>query len=221
MNASDVRSILAVSDEVSKALNSCSIPAHLRTVDLIISCGDLPFDYLEFLMSCHNVPMVYVLGNHDSEGFHRESGIVSYQPDAGESLEGCTRFINGILLAGLGGSIRYGSASKNQFTDAEMWRRVLQLTPQLLRNQARYGRRLDIFVAHSPSRGIQEGEDPAHRGFAAFRWLLEYARPRWMLHGHTQFTRPTHDLTCTRVGRTDVIYVPPYRLLPWNGGVPG
>jgi hypothetical protein len=97
-----------------------------------------------------------------------------------------------------------------------MWRRALQLTPQLLRNQARYGRRLDILVTHSPPRGIHEGTDPAHRGFAAFRWLLEYARPRWMLHGHTQFTRPSYDLMHTRVGPTDIFYIPPHRILSWG-----
>jgi Icc-related predicted phosphoesterase len=212
--------ILAVSDDVSQALNTCNFPAHIHKVDFIISCGDLPFDYLEFLMSCHNAPMYYVLGNHDTEGFQRNDGKISYRPEAGDSLEGCTRCVNGILIAGLGGSIRYGSTLKNQFTEAEMWRRVLQLTPNLIRNQARYGRRLDIFVTHSPARGIHEGEDPAHRGFAAFRWLLDYANPRWMLHGHTQFTRPTHDMVQTRVGYTAVIYVPPYRLLRWEGGKP-
>jgi Icc-related predicted phosphoesterase len=198
--------ILAVSDEVSPALDTCSIPNHLKNID--------------FIMSCHNAPLYYVLGNHDAEGFQRSNGQVSYRPDAGDSLEGCIRCVDGILLAGLGGSIRYGSTPKHQYTEAEMWRRVLQLTPYLIRNQARYGRRLDIFVTHSPARGIQEGDDPAHRGFAAFRWLLDYANPRWMLHGHTRFTRPSHDPVSARTGRTEVIYVPPYRLLRWEGGQP-
>jgi hypothetical protein len=209
-------SILAVSDEISPALNSCVRPTFLPRLDFILSCGDLPFDYLEFLMSCHNAPLYYVLGNHDGEGLQREDGKVSCAPDGGDSLENCSIAIKGILLAGLGGSIRYGHTTKYQFTEAEMWRRVLQLTPQLLRNQARYGRRLDILVTHAPPRGVHESEDPAHRGFAAFRWLLEYARPRWMLHGHTQFTRPSHTLRCERVGVTDVMYIPPYRVLTWG-----
>jgi hypothetical protein len=97
---------------------------------------------------------------------------------------------------------------------------VLQLAPRLLTNQVRYGRRLDIFLAHSPARGIHESADPAHRGFAAFRWLLDWAKPRWMLHGHTQFTRSPRSLR-TRVGSTDVIYVPPYRILNWEEEPPG
>lgn len=216
MNAQPGCAILAVSDEIAPALNTCQRPSNIHKVNLIISCGDLPFDYLEFLMSCHNAPLYYVLGNHDGEGFQRANGIISSRPNAGDSLEGCAPSFMGVLIAGLGGSISYGRTSKNQFTEAEMWRRALQMTPQLLRNQARYGRRLDILVTHSPPRGIHEGDDPAHRGFAAFRWLLEYARPRWMLHGHTQFTRPSHELRHTRVGATDIIYIPPYRLLRWG-----
>jgi hypothetical protein len=207
--------MLVVSDDVSRLLDSSRAPDIIGKVDFIISCGDLPFDYLELLMSCFNTPMYYVLGNHDGEGFYRENGRVDYQPDGGESIDGRALEAQGILLAGLGGSIRHGFTLKNQYTEAEMWRRVLRLTPQLLSNQARYGRRLDIFVAHSPARGIHESEDPAHRGFAAFRWLLEWAKPRWMLHGHSQFIRPPHSLQ-TRVGTTDVTYVPPYRVLHWE-----
>lgn len=209
------RTILSVSDNVSQRLDSCQAPEKIGKVDLIISCGDLPFDYLEFLMGSFNIPMYYVLGNHDGEGFFRESGKVDYQPDAGESIDGRTVEAKGILIAGLGGSIRHGYTLKNQYTEAEMWRRVLKLTPQLLSNQVRYGRRLDIFVSHSPARGFHESEDPAHRGFAAFRWLLEWAKPRWMLHGHSQFFPPPRSL-CTRVGSTEIIFIPPYRLLQWG-----
>jgi Icc-related predicted phosphoesterase len=207
--------VLAVSDDVARILDSCRGPETIGKIDLIISCGDMPFDYLELLMGCFNTAMYYVLGNHDGEGFCRESGRVDYMPDGGESIDGCAVEAKGILLAGLGGSIRHGLSLKNQYTEAEMWRRVLRLTPQLLSNQARYGRRLDILVTHSPARGIHESEDPAHRGFASFRWLLDWAKPRWMLHGHSQFLRPPHALQ-TRVGATDVFYVPPYRVLHWD-----
>ena len=215
MTAPLKHTILAVSDVVSRVLDSCRVPDAVGKVDFIISCGDLPFDYLELLMSCFNTAMYFVLGNHDGEGFCRENGRVDYQPDCGESIDGRALEAEGILLAGLGGSIRHGLTLKNQYTEAEMWRRVLRLTPQLLSNQARYGRRLDILVTHSPARGIHESEDPAHRGFAAFRWLLEWAKPRWMLHGHSQFIRPPVSLQ-TRVGATDVTYVPPYRVLHWE-----
>jgi Icc-related predicted phosphoesterase len=220
MNSTPRRTILAVSDDVSRRLNSCHFLEQIGKIDLLLSCGDLPFDYLEFLMGWLNVPLYYVLGNHDGGGFYRENGKVDYRPDAGDSVDGGTVEAKGILIAGLGGSIRYGFTTKNQYSEAEMWRRVLQLAPRLLTNQVRYGRRLDIFLAHSPARGIHESADPAHRGFAAFRWLLDWAKPRWMLHGHTQFTRSPRSLR-TRVGSTDVIYVPPYRILNWEEEPPG
>ena len=220
MTASAGFKILAVSDDVSQMLESCRVPQTIGKVDCIISCGDLPFDYLELLMSCFNTSLYYVLGNHDGEGFCRENGRVDYLPDGGESIDGHAVESRGILLAGLGGSIRHGFTLKNQYTEAAMWRRVLQLTPQLISNQARFGRRLDIFVTHSPARGIHESEDPAHRGFAAFRWLLEWAKPRWMLHGHSQFSRPPISLQ-TRIGATDIIYIPPFRVLQWEAEAVG
>src|SRR5205823_4064430 len=33
--------------------------------DLVVGCGDLPFDYLEYLVSRLDVPLLYVPGNHD------------------------------------------------------------------------------------------------------------------------------------------------------------
>jgi Icc-related predicted phosphoesterase len=213
------QTILAVSDDVSRMLNTCPRQEQFGKVDFIISCGDLPFDYLEFLMNCYNTTMYFVLGNHDGEGFYRDTGEVSYQPDGGDSIDGCTANANGILLAGLGGSIRYGYTLKNQYTESEMWRRVLRLAPLLLTNQVRYGRRLDIFISHSPAQGIHESADPAHRGFAAFRWLIEWAKPRWMLHGHTQFSRPPRSLQ-TRVGATEIFYIPPFRVFHWGEETP-
>ncbi|MGA8924490.1 MAG: hypothetical protein WB682_15225, partial [Candidatus Dormiibacterota bacterium] len=55
--------ILAVADEVDEKLEGDKLPA-LRP-DVVLSCGDLPFDYLEYLVSRLDVPLLYVPGNHD------------------------------------------------------------------------------------------------------------------------------------------------------------
>ena len=55
--------ILAVADEVDESLYGDKLDK-LRP-DLMVSCGDLPFDYLEYLVSRANVPLLYVPGNHD------------------------------------------------------------------------------------------------------------------------------------------------------------
>src|SRR5262249_58105031 len=50
--------LLAVADEVDEALYGDAL-SRLRP-DLIVSAGDLPFDYLENLVTRANVPLVYV-----------------------------------------------------------------------------------------------------------------------------------------------------------------
>ncbi len=35
-----------------------------RDVELIVSCGDLPSHYLEYIVFHVNVPLYYVMGNH-------------------------------------------------------------------------------------------------------------------------------------------------------------
>ncbi len=80
------------------------------------------------------------------------------------------------------------------------------------RNKLRYGRYLDILVTHAPPRGIHDQADPAHAGFDAFRWLIEKFQPRYHLHGHVHVY--DRRKTCvTRVGRTEVVNVYPYREL--------
>ena len=39
----------------------------LSDIGLILSAGDLDADYLEFLVTMLNVPLVYVRGNHDGD----------------------------------------------------------------------------------------------------------------------------------------------------------
>jgi Icc-related predicted phosphoesterase len=61
-------------------------------------------------------------------------------------------------------------------------------------------------VTHAPPRGIHEGPDRAHRGFAAVRTFLQWFQPRYHLHGHTHiYDRRT--VTTTQFGRTTVMNV--------------
>ncbi len=47
-------------------------------------------------------------------------------------------------------------------------------------------RRPDIIVSHAPPQGLGDTpEDHYHRGFAAYRWLLERLKPSLWIHGHT------------------------------------
>ena len=58
--------ILVISDQIDPYLYDYYTPNKLKDIDLIISCGDLPARYLEFLVTVANKPLFYVHGNHDT-----------------------------------------------------------------------------------------------------------------------------------------------------------
>src|SRR5436190_929518 len=58
--------ILAISDIPERLLYDDFSPERWRSrVDLVLSCGDLDREYLEFLVTVLDVPLLYVAGNHD------------------------------------------------------------------------------------------------------------------------------------------------------------
>src|ERR1700680_1615326 len=104
--------ILAVADEIDEALYGDKL-ARLRP-DLIASCGDLPFEYLENLVSRANVPLVFVPGNHDPDLRTSDPPWTALRKDAREraplgadNADGRVVDAAGVRVAGLGGSIRY------------------------------------------------------------------------------------------------------------------
>ena len=60
--------ILAISDVTAKYYFDYYTPGKLDGFDLILACGDLHREYLEFLVTMSNKPVLYVHGNHD-EGY--------------------------------------------------------------------------------------------------------------------------------------------------------
>src|SRR5689334_13793724 len=95
--------ILAVSDQVIERLYDLAASGHFREIDLILGCGDLPYNYLEYLLTIINKPLMYVPGNHDP----------LYSSNKLARAEGATNVdLNlvrhkGLLIGGLGGSVRY------------------------------------------------------------------------------------------------------------------
>jgi uncharacterized protein len=202
--------ILAVSDVVVDRLYSTQVAEHFRGVDMILGCGDLPFEYLEFLVSLLNAPLLYVPGNHDPQ-FNPK--IPAARADGCDLLDQHVARVKGLNLAGLGGSIRYKPVPPNQYTQAEMYLRLISFLPALLRQRVQTGVGLDIMIAHSPPRGIHDDSDPAHVGFLAFRDFIRIFKPRYFLHGHTLVYKGNLLPPVTHVGTTTVINVYPYRLL--------
>ncbi len=202
-----------VGDEVSPVLERATGPEAVGKLDLILSCGDLPYDYLEYLVDAFGAPLLYVHGNHDHP-IEGERGVIA-SPQGGREIEGKLVREAGLWVAGLGGSPRYTARGGYQYTEAEMRRRALALDLRLRVARLR-GHGLDILLTHAPPQGIHDGPDPAHQGFAAFLAILERHRPRYHVHGHS-YPRPGHP-SRTRYGQTEVIHVRGHTVLEVPGG---
>ncbi|MBV9895226.1 MAG: metallophosphoesterase [Chloroflexi bacterium] len=204
--------ILAVCDEVDSRLygtNGCAARISQKP-DLLVSCGDLPPYYLDYLVSKLDVPLYAVHGNHDavpplegSEGYNRCGAHWL----GGRGI----RTDSGLLLAGFDGSLRYNSGAY-QSSQKEMQAAVHSLVPWLLMNKLRFGRFLDVLITHAPPKGIHDEPDRCHTGFDAYNWLIRAFRPRYHLHGHIHLYDRRAE-TVTRVGETEVINVYPFREL--------
>ena len=203
--------VLCVSDKVVEHLYTPSIAERYQDVDLILGCGDLPYYYLEFLLTILNTPLLYVHGNHDPEKEYLSDGTAVTGPSGATNLHCTTYTEKNLLLAGFEGSIRYRDGLF-QYTQQEMWYNVFSLIPRLLMNKLRYGRYLDILVAHSPPFGIHNGEDRVHIGFKSFLWFMRVFKPRYLIHGHRHIYNPTETAE-TGYFETKVVNIYPYKIL--------
>lgn len=202
--------ILAVSDQVVDAVYGGHIRERFGDADAVISCGDLPYSYLEFVASMLNVPCFYVHGNHDHAEY-LASGKSLTRPGGWINLDGTTAETQGLLLAGLEGSRRYKPGGPYQYTERQIAWKAWRMGPALILNKVQHGRYLDVLVTHSPPRGIHDGDDLAHRGFRALIRFMEVFKPRWLLHGHKHVYGP--ERTTTRYANTKVVNVHPFRVI--------
>jgi uncharacterized protein len=194
--------ILAVSDHVENLVYSDRIRERFGHVDLVISCGDLPPSYLEYIVSSLNVPLLGVRGNHDHGRDFAAVPRGTLGPGT-HDLHARVAEHHGLLLAGLEGSMRYNDGP-HQFTETGMRAQIARLVPRLLLNKLRHGRYLDILITHAPPQGIHDRPDQCHRGFAALRNFLTRYRPRYHLHGHIHlYDRQT--ITRTQFADTTVL----------------
>ena len=88
--------ILAVADEESRYLWDFYQPGRLSEYDLIISCGDLKQEYLEFLVTMGHAPLLFVPGNHDK-------GYINFPPEGCECIDDRITVVNGLRILGVGG----------------------------------------------------------------------------------------------------------------------
>jgi len=193
---------LTLSDQVVPFIYSPLVKQHFQDVDLILACGDLYYYYLEYVFNALNVPLFFIRGNHDSV-IEYGSAEQRTDPHGGIDLH-CRHYCHqGLLLAGIEGSIRYRNGPF-QYTQSQMWKNVLGLIPGLMINRLRYGRYLDVFISHAPPFGIHDCPDLPHQGVKAFYWLITTFKPAYFIHGHIHLYQPNSSGE-TRVGNTRII----------------
>ncbi|MFV1860029.1 MAG: metallophosphoesterase [Anaerolineales bacterium] len=175
-----------MSDSVDDRVYSANFRQNYRDADIVVGCGDLPIYYLEFVADALNKPVLFVRGNHDTQPELTSEGLTRAIPRGCDLIDQRIEEVGGLLFIGLGGSNRYIPGADQQFSESQMQARIARLIPSLILTRLRYGRFVDVIVAHSPPRGIGDLSDPAHRGFKAFLTLMAWLKPRYFLHGHVE-----------------------------------
>lgn len=204
--------VLAVSDRVMGHLYSANVRQKYPDVELLIGCGDVPFYYLEFLISALDVPLLYVRGNHDTSPQYTIDGRTLTSVMGGIDLHAQVVRLKNFVFAGLEGSMRYRPNAPLMYNEPEMRWQVARLLPQLLWRRLRYGRGLDVLITHSPPLGVHDRPDLAHTGFRVFCDVIRFLKPRYLLHGHIHVYRQDVQRV-TQVGDTKVVNVYPYSVL--------
>ncbi|MFC4853270.1 metallophosphoesterase family protein [Actinophytocola glycyrrhizae] len=206
--------LLTVSDEIVESLWTERVAERFGSVDLVLAAGDLPFDYLDFLASALDRPLVFVPGNHDADlsGYSRRRGLwfasgfpARYPGPAGAvNADGRVVEVAGLRIAGLGGSIRYNEGP-NQWTERQQARRAARLV------RAARRRPVDVLLTHSPPLGVGDRDDPPHRGFACLHTVVQRLSPAVFVHGHIHpHGQPVPDRS---MGETRVLNTVGYRIL--------
>lgn len=212
--------VLAIADEVEEALSRSRLER--LAPELVVSCGDLPFDYVEWVLTVTGAPLVYVPGNHDPDlrppapdpldllASFRDQFVDPPGPRGGLNADDRIVEAAGLGVAGLGGSLRYGGGP-NQYTEGAMRRRARRLERRAAWRRLRDRRGVDLLLTHAPPRNLGDEGDPAHRGFEVFHRLARRLRPAILVHGHIH----PHGIERLdrRIGETLVVNAVAHRML--------
>ena len=184
--------ILLVSDEEDRFLWDYYTPGRLKGIDLILSAGDLKAEYLSFLVTMANRPLLYVPGNHDG-------GYAQRPPEGCQCIDGKLVTVGGLRILGLGGSALY-NGGPHQYTEKQMRRRIHRLRLKLALAGG-----VDIVLTHAPVRGFGDEDNMTHRGFEAFLPLLDQYKPRYLVHGHIHQRYGANRPRCHQYGETTIV----------------
>lgn len=211
--------ILCVSDYVDPLIYNQNVKKVFPDIDLILCAGDLPMDYIDFIVTVFNKPTYFVFGNHNLKEYKYYHSDMPFLPSEkngdfshghGATYLGFKSFVNKnlyfidpvtgnetqLLIAGTSGTLKYNKG-QNQYSDFQMKLKLLKMVPSLIKNKIKYGRYLDIFMTHASPLHIHDKEDPCHKGFDCYNWFLKKFKPTYMVHGHIHL----YDLREERIGK--------------------
>ena len=163
--------VLAVADVEERALWSGNVAERFSDVDLILAAGDLDADYLEFLVTIVNKPLLYVHGNHDERYVHNP-------PQGCICVDDGAYVYRGLRIVGLGGSRRYREGTY-MYTERQMRRRIRKVSRQVKMLGG-----VDLLLCHAPVRGVGDLDDIPHQGFESRGEMVERWHPQYLVHGH-------------------------------------
>jgi len=184
--------ILLLADEECKILWDYYKPGMFDEYSMILAAGDLRSDYLSFIVTMSNKPVVYVPGNHDSR-------YETKPPEGCICADDNVVTVKGIRIMGLGGSAYY-NGGKYQYTEKGMERRISRLRMKLAQTGG-----VDIVLTHAAPKGLGDDSDYCHRGFEAFLTLMDKYKPKYLVHGHIHLNYGQNVERIHQYGETTIV----------------
>ena len=203
--------ILAISDKIVDIIYTPSIEKRLADIDLIISSGDLPNNYLEFIVTILNKPLFYVFGNHHRNVTYTDKGKKTGGPEGCINIDNRIIEYNGLLIGGLEGSMELDLILRT-VVQRSMSMKINRLKPRLYINKIFKKRFIDILVTHAPPYKIHDEEDRCHQGFKSFNRFIESYKPKYLVHGHIHYYGVDNEWL-TEVNGTKVINAYGYQII--------
>lgn len=155
--------ILAVADLHSWDKSELELIQELE-FDCCCLLGDIPQAAIEAIKQLVHKPIFGVLGNHDDQGVLERCGIYS--------LDGKETVINGISVAGIGGSHRYKNGDYPMLTQKESI------------GAAEHCPKADILISHDTAFHIMKRVDKAHCGLKGISEYISRNKPKLNICGH-------------------------------------
>lgn len=141
------------------------IQAANQTCDLCICLGDIPLDQLRIIKRNVSIPIIGVLGNHDTQDLLDDVDI--------ENAHGKIAEIQGLKVAGLSGAPKYTERPHRILYTQEEAKNILENMSSVP---------ADILISHSGS--YNKNADKSHIGFRAIDDYMKNMRPAYVIHGH-------------------------------------